>query len=67
MQFCLFSATIPRWVKTVAEQYLKRNYRVVDLAKDLKNKTSSTVNHLAINCPYTNRLTALADICNINF
>lgn len=30
--------------------------------KDLKNKTSKTVAHLAINCPYHNRITALADI-----
>lgn len=30
--------------------------------KDLKNKTSRTVAHLAINCPYQNRLSALADI-----
>lgn len=58
----LFSATVPRWVKTVAEQYLKPNFRTIDLAINLKNKTSKTVNHLAINCPYTNRIAALADI-----
>jgi len=28
----------------------------------LKNKTSKTVQHLAICCPYQNRLSALADI-----
>jgi ATP-dependent RNA helicase DDX21 len=28
----------------------------------LKNKTAKTVNHLAINCPYQNRISALADI-----
>lgn len=35
---------------------------MIDLAKDLKNKTASTVNHLAINCPYHNRMSALADV-----
>lgn len=63
LQFCLFSATIPRWVKAVAEGNLKRSYRIVDLAQNLKNKTSQTVNHLSINCPYHNRLAVLADLC----
>lgn len=62
LQLCLFSATIPAWVRDVAREHLKRNYRIVDLAKDLKNKTARTVNHLAINCPYHNRLAVLADL-----
>lgn len=63
---CLFSATIPYWVRQVANEFLKRNYRLVDLAKDLKNKTAQTVNHLAINCPYHNRLAVLADLRKIS-
>jgi ATP-dependent RNA helicase DDX21 len=59
----LFSATIPKWVRVVAEQYLSQGFKTIDLAVNLKNKTSKTVNHLAINCPYHNRLAALADIC----
>lgn len=35
---------------------------MLDLVRDLKNKTSKTVAHLAINCPYHNRINALADI-----
>ena len=62
LQTCLFSATIPSWVRDVAREHLKRNFRIVDLAKDLKNKTAQTVNHLAINCPYHNRLAVLADL-----
>jgi len=38
------------------------DFTTIDLARDLKNKTSKTVDHLAINCPYHNRLSALADI-----
>jgi len=34
----------------------------MDLAKDLKNKTAQTVNHLAINCPFHNRIAVLADL-----
>lgn len=34
----------------------------MDLCMDLKNKTSRTVAHLAICCPFQNRISALADI-----
>ena len=40
LQICLFSATIPTWVRHVASEHLKRNYKIVDLAKNLKNKTA---------------------------
>jgi ATP-dependent RNA helicase DDX21 len=62
LQICLFSATIPPWVRDVARNYLKRDQRIVDLAKNLRNKTSQTVNHLAINCPFHNRIAVLADL-----
>ena len=61
-QFLLFSATVPHWVKDVARNYLSPDYKFIDLVKDLKNKTSKTVAHLAINCPYYNRTATLADI-----
>jgi len=51
LQMCLFSATIPTWVKQVAKTYMTK-YRIVDLAVDLKNKTAKEVSHLAIDCPY---------------
>lgn len=62
VQVLLFSATVPRWVQTIAEQFLNPNFKKIDLAQNLKNKTSKTVQHLAINCPYHNRMSALADI-----
>lgn len=62
LQICLFSATIPRWVRDVAASYMQRNLRVIDLCQDLKNKTARTVQHLAISCPFQNRLSALADV-----
>jgi len=61
LQMCLFSATIPSWVKSIARSYMKRGFMVVDLAVDLKNKTAKQVQHLAIECPYQNRMSALAD------
>jgi len=62
LQLCLFSATIPHWVKQLAKVYMKKNLRIVDLAQDLKNKTAKAVQHLAIDCPYQNRMSALADV-----
>lgn len=59
---CLFSATIPHWVKNVARDYLKPNYRIIDLAQNLKNKTAKRVQHLAINCSSHNKISALADL-----
>lgn len=66
IQILLFSATIPSWVRQVAREHLSPNFETIDLAQNLKNKTSKTVNHLAVNCPYHNRMSSLADICNIN-
>ena len=58
----MFSATIPPWVKSVASSFLRRDFKTVDLCKDLSNKTAKSIKHLAINCPYHNRMSALADI-----
>lgn len=59
---CLFSATVPDWVKAVVREHFAQDYKMIDLAKDLKNKTASNVNHLAVNCPNSNRISALADV-----
>ena len=48
----MFSATIPKWVQNIAMTFLKQGHTTMDLVKDLKNKTSKTVQHLAISCPY---------------
>jgi len=60
--FLLFSATVPRWIKDLASHYLKPNWKMIDLAKDLKSKTQKNINHISINCPYHNRMQTLADI-----
>lgn len=62
LQALMFSATVPRWVQQICNAFLSPNYQMLDLVKDLKNKTSRTVAHLAINVPYHNRVQALADI-----
>ena len=65
MQVLLFSATIPRWVRDVAASHMKQSVRIVDLAMELKNKTAKNVEHLAISCPFQNRLAALADVLTV--
>ena len=52
LQICLFSATIPGWVRQVANYHMKEKTRIIDLALDLKNKTAKKVQHLAISCHY---------------
>ena len=39
---------------------------MIDLAQDLKNKTAPRVRHLAINCPFYKRESALMDACKSN-
>lgn len=58
----MFSATIPHWVNRIASMFMQQPLQVLDLVVNLKNKTAKTVSHLAINCPYHNRIAALADI-----
>lgn len=62
LQCLMFSATVPKWVYQIASMFLKPNYGQIDLVQNLKNKTSKTVQHLAINVPWYNRVSALADI-----
>lgn len=57
-QISLFSATLPEWVKDIAMEHMK-DFKVVDLAFNLENKTAKNVRHLAINCPYHCRMVAL--------
>jgi len=43
---------VPGWVHKIASFFLKPGYQMIDLVSNLKNKTSRTVQHLAINVPY---------------
>ena len=61
-QFILFSATIPSWVKAVAQKYLDNDFKLVNLVKDLKNKTSKTVEHLALKHNINDKISLLSDI-----
>merc|ERR1712136_374463 len=50
-QTLLFSATVPSWVRNIANKYLEvDNLKEIDLVGDQDNQTSSTVDHLAVRC-----------------
>ena len=66
LQIILFSATVPRWVDKVARKYMKPDMVYVDLVKDGYNKTSETVEHLAIQVPGPHqKLTTISDIVQV--
>jgi len=63
VQNLLFSATLPTWVHEVSRKYLREQDLVkVDLIKDKGYKTATNIKHLAINCPYFSRNSAIGDI-----
>lgn len=65
IQIALFSATVPSWVRDIALEFMKPDFRVVDLAQDLSNKTAKNVKHLAMECERDDRIDALSKIINV--
>lgn len=59
-QMLLFSATMPPWVSQVARKYMDKP-KTINLVS-MSNKTSATVNHLAIRCMWQNRNDIIGDI-----
>ena len=53
---------MPPWVHEIASKFLKKDRVIIDLVKNLGNKTSEDVTHLAINCPYFQRTEAIGDV-----
>ena len=64
-QTLLFSATMPRWVRDTSKKYLKADKITVDLIGTDDNKTSSTIQHLAIKCSYQERAQIIGDIVQV--
>ena len=64
IQVCFFSATIDKWVHEVVNKITKNNKNQVfiDLVKNLEGKTPKTVQHLAVKCLKSDRITTIADL-----
>ncbi|TDH72886.1 hypothetical protein CCR75_009456 [Bremia lactucae] len=63
-QTLLFSATIPKWVKDVADNYMKKA-EYVNLVKDSDSQASTDVQHIAIPCHWQGRPTLLASLLGV--
>jgi len=58
----LFSATLPDWINDIAQEHMKPDVATVDLAQDLSQRTARNITHLAIECPFHERLEALSKV-----
>ncbi|XP_060624865.2 nucleolar RNA helicase 2 [Anolis sagrei] len=64
-QTLLFSATCPHWVYDVAKKYMKSKYEQIDLIGKRTKKTAMTVEHLAIECHWSQRAAVIGDVLQV--
>uniref|UniRef100_A0A2K6MSJ4 ATP-dependent RNA helicase DDX50 n=1 Tax=Rhinopithecus bieti TaxID=61621 RepID=A0A2K6MSJ4_RHIBE len=64
-QTLLFSATCPQWVYKVAKKYMKSRYEQVDLVGKMTQKAATTVEHLAIQCQWSQRPAVIGDVLQV--
>ncbi|XP_074856337.1 nucleolar RNA helicase 2-like isoform X2 [Carettochelys insculpta] len=64
-QTLLFSATCPHWVYDVAKKYMKSRYEQIDLIGKKTKKTAMTVEHLAIECHWSQRAAVIGDVIQV--
>lgn len=65
-QTCLWSATVPSWVKQTARKYMSENTRYVDLVGTDKVKTSTTVRHVSLPCGFHERCGLISDLLKVH-
>ncbi|XP_053168120.1 nucleolar RNA helicase 2 [Hemicordylus capensis] len=64
-QTLLFSATCPHWVYDVAKKYMKSKYEQIDLIGKRTKRTAMTVEHLAIECHWSQRAAVIGDVIQV--
>ncbi|NWH83705.1 DDX21 helicase, partial [Aegithalos caudatus] len=64
-QTLLFSATCPHWVYDVAKKYMKARYEQIDLIGKRTQKAATTVEHLAIECHWSQRAAVIGDVIQV--
>jgi ATP-dependent RNA helicase DDX21 len=62
VQTLLFSATLPEWVRKIADKFLKPSRKTVDLVGDDKMKASNSVRHLLLPGHYSMRTQLVQDV-----
>jgi len=66
IQTLLFSATIPQWINSIVDKYMRKERRLVDLVTGNKQKASKDVEHMALCCHPGEREEVLADLLLIH-
>ena len=67
IQFLMFSATVPSWVKGIASQYMDKNYYFVNMVNNTKNQTADTVEHTKLYTPsFNQKLEMVSDFVSVN-
>ena len=61
-QTLFFSVICPYWVFNVAKKYMKSTYEQVDLIGKKPQKMAITVEHVAIECHWTQRAAVIGDV-----
>ncbi|XP_029000540.1 nucleolar RNA helicase 2 [Betta splendens] len=64
-QTLLFSATCPAWVYAVAKKYMRPECKHVDLIGKKTQRAATTVEHLAIECHWSQRTAVLGDVIQV--
>ncbi|XP_068167217.1 nucleolar RNA helicase 2 [Antennarius striatus] len=64
-QTLLFSATCPPWVYDVAKKYMRPECKHIDLIGKKTQKAATTVEHLAIECHWSQRAAVLGDVIQV--
>lgn len=63
LQVCLFSATMHKWVVETAKKIMRnKDHTFVNLVANLKGRIPVGVEHLAVNCLKSEKITTIADL-----
>ena len=68
LQVCLFSATIHKWVIETAKTIMRhKDHTFINLVANLKGRCAVGVEHLAVNCLKSEKITTIADLSKLFF
>lgn len=66
LQVCLFSATIHKWVIETAKTIMRhKEHTFINLVANLKGRCAVGVEHLAVNCLKSEKITTIADLSKL--
>lgn len=66
LQVCLFSATIHKWVIATAKTIMRnKEHTFINLVANLKGRIPVGVEHLAVNCLKSEKITTIADLSKL--